>query len=577
MLPAVKTAAVAAAAGMKALMDATAVLVANFKEILIVAGTAGVALVFTNLSAIMLGLAAALGKATAARKGFTAASLLNPWVALATGIAAATVASVKHTRRHKEFNKAVLEGQVTNEEANDKLRKLNAEIKELEALKEKTGNNQMLIALTSQIETTKKAAEELKLAMKLATPYTVSGITYDPATGAAINAPMSYTPTDFDDPILEDDGDKGKAPMSEIELALRRQLRDALAAENEILASNLQLGLDSLQAYEETEDLLARTNMLEEANFQHRQRIKDINEEDAANQQKKLDLQKDASRVLQDAQFAAEGRTAKELESVEIQRQLSDFAERFKEAYTAPELQDALNKLEENLRKALDPMTKMRKGLREIFEEAMNVKDALANKAVEAVNTLGNTFADFVATGKADFKEFTVSILQDLSRIFAKMALFQGLSMIPGVGSFLGLSASKGAVVKGMTPPTTLPGSVGAVAAKGLAVGRNGIMPFARGGIVTKPTLFKYADGGSGRFGLMGEAGSEAIMPLRRGRNGKLGVESSGSVGNVVVNVDASGSSVEGDQPNAKLLGAVIGAAVQSELIKQKRPGGLLS
>ena len=66
-------------------------------------------------------------------------------------------------------------------------------------------------------------------------------------------------------------------------------------------------------------------------------------------------------------------------------------------------------------------------------------------------------------------------------------------------------------------------------------------------------------------------------MPLRRGRNGKLGVESSGSIGNVVVNVDASGSSAQGDQPNAKALGQAIGAAVQAELIKQKRPGGLLS
>ena len=102
-------------------------------------------------------------------------------------------------------------------------------------------------------------------------------------------------------------------------------------------------------------------------------------------------------------------------------------------------------------------------------------------------------------------------------------------------------------------------------------------MPFARGGIVTKPTFFKYASGGAGNFGLMGEAGPEAIMPLRRGRNGKLGVESSGGVGNVVVNVDASGSNVQGDQPNAKALGSAIGAAVQAELIKQKRPGGLLS
>jgi hypothetical protein len=46
---------------------------------------------------------------------------------------------------------------------------------------------------------------------------------------------------------------------------------------------------------------------------------------------------------------------------------------------------------------------------------------------------------------------------------------------------------------------------------------------------------------------------------------------------NVTVNVDASGSKVQGDQPNSAALGRAIGAAVQAELIKQKRPGGLLA
>ena len=45
---------------------------------------------------------------------------------------------------------------------------------------------------------------------------------------------------------------------------------------------------------------------------------------------------------------------------------------------------------------------------------------------------------------------------------------------------------------------------------------------------------------------------------------------------NIVVNVDASGSSVEGDESSGEELGRLIGAAVQAELIKEKRPGGLL-
>jgi phage-related minor tail protein len=77
----------------------------------------------------------------------------------------------------------------------------------------------------------------------------------------------------------------------------------------------------------------------------------------------------------------------------------------------------------------------------------------------------------------------------------------------------------------------------------------------------------------------MGEAGPEAIMPLTRGANGKLGVMAAGGgTTNVVVNVDAKGNSqVQGREDTASQLGRVVAAAVQQELVKQKRPGGLLA
>ena len=242
------------------------------------------------------------------------------------------------------------------------------------------------------------------------------------------------------------------------------------------------------------------------------------------------------------------------------------------------ELQPELyEKIKKKLEEAATPLGKFKDGVRKIFEEAMNLNEALATAGVQAVQQFGDAFADFVATGKANFADLTRSILQDLSRIFARAALFKAFSFIPGVGSFLGLGGGGGGGGASSTSfagvPNNILDSVLAANAKGNIYAKNKIVPFAYGGIVNKPTLFPMANGA----GLMGEAGPEAIMPLRRGSDGRLGVEVSGGVGNVVVNVDASGSRVQGDQPNAKALGSAIGAAVQAELIKQKRPGGLLS
>ena len=97
------------------------------------------------------------------------------------------------------------------------------------------------------------------------------------------------------------------------------------------------------------------------------------------------------------------------------------------------------------------------------------------------------------------------------------------------------------------------------------------------GSDVTMSDFTNRANGGPVRGGkpyIVGERGPELFSPGVSGTitpNHALG----GSM-NVVVNVDASGSSVEGDESSGEELGRLIGAAVQAELIKEKRPGGLL-
>lgn len=68
-----------------------------------------------------------------------------------------------------------------------------------------------------------------------------------------------------------------------------------------------------------------------------------------------------------------------------------------------------------------------------------------------------------------------------------------------------------------------------------LAAASGAVKPFASGGVIGTPTYFPMADGG---IGLAGEAGPEAIMPLARGPDGRLGVRSEGSrAASVVVNI----------------------------------------
>ena len=87
------------------------------------------------------------------------------------------------------------------------------------------------------------------------------------------------------------------------------------------------------------------------------------------------------------------------------------------------------------------------------------------------------------------------------------------------------------------------------------------------------------ANGGSvmaNKSYLVGERGPELFTPSRSGMISSNSAISGGST-NIVVNVDASGSAVEGDNQGGEELGRVLSVAIQSELIKQRRPGGLLA
>jgi phage-related minor tail protein len=94
--------------------------------------------------------------------------------------------------------------------------------------------------------------------------------------------------------------------------------------------------------------------------------------------------------------------------------------------------------------------------------------------------------------------------------------------------------------------------------AQGGAFAQGKVMPFAMGGVVASPTLFPMRGG----RGLMGEAGPEAIMPLARGADGRLGVQAAGGGRpvNVVMNIQTP--DVQGFQRSQSQIAAQMGRAL---------------
>ncbi len=211
----------------------------------------------------------------------------------------------------------------------------------------------------------------------------------------------------------------------------------------------------------------------------------------------------------------------------------------------------------------------LREGAQQYVESIGTMRDATAQLAQTGIKGVEDAIFSLMTTGTANFREFAVSILQDTTRMIIQQLILR--TIMQAIGAIGGGPKGGDSISQFISGANQYK-----MNANGNVYAQNGIQPFAMGGIVNKPTLFKYADGGAGRFGLMGEAGPEAIIPLKRGRDGKLGVAGGGSVA-VTVNVDAQGTKVQGDNGQGQQLGRAVAAAVQAELIKQKRPGGLLA
>ena len=211
------------------------------------------------------------------------------------------------------------------------------------------------------------------------------------------------------------------------------------------------------------------------------------------------------------------------------------------------------------LNEQLEAQRKVEQMYQRIGETIKNgLVDALDN-AIHKTKTLG---------------EIASSVLRSVTRMLLQFGVQSALGAAFGgtsFGNFLGVTAP---VSRNQTQNNASTGQSGPVDARG-----QGFTGAIQGvsGFVPQIRLQGAATGGPVKGGtpyLVGERGMELFTPHTSGYitpNHALGGSS------IVVNVDASGTSVEGDDSGGRALGEMLAVAIQSELIKQKRPGGILT
>jgi tape measure domain-containing protein len=603
---------VLAAAAVGAGLAMGALSVASIK----VAGTAGL----SALGVAMLKATAAAGALTGALKALSVTALLNPWVALAAGIAAATVAIIKHSQAQKEYNNLLDNGAGSSNELRSTQRDLEAQITAARKALEGSGNSmgatgrqamqlKMKIAeLENQLARINKTfAIRLKLEREgfefdesgRTRYYTVAGVTYDIKTRAPVRG--TQTPNEF--PRLAEDGSgssktkkerESQLPQLQAQLAVQQQIaqinakiRDAQLAENQFLQIRLEgerelaqiageikaLAFEKIPANEIEEKRKLLMLKSDEARLDIELRLRQAEKQNLIEiTQQSDELAKSYTTQIEDRQrlqelIATGMKEALALEYIQIENILKIEKERLEvrkalleaagDVGGAQETQDLIDRLggkETGLKDLAAGAQETEKGkLQEFIEQAEAELRDLEALAVRISQNIGNAIGNSLANGITGLIEGTTTakeIFADFLKDVGQILIQEGAKMI---ATYIAIGIAK--IFAGLNPGGgggggEVPGALGQATNTGLDTGagnisdmlsglaakgayfsggqanfaQNSIKPFATGGIVTKPTFFKYADGGTFNNGVMGEAGPEAIMPLKRGADGKLGV-----------------------------------------------------
>ena len=566
-----------AVGGLRILVDTIKVVVDSFDELGVALKAVTAAFItlkitsiiasFKSLGAVMLGVAAALGKvtamltaATAAQKGFNLAVLKNKYVILAASI----VAAIKLIDDYKAKQKGILDD--ANKGFGDLSTKSKVELKldlksSEENIKRLRTKFENILGGEYQMDADGKTVFKSKATLRKeildeiqAEQGKISGIkntlgilgdknVFAPAVGANTKTEKLL---DLETDLIQAMKDKNK------ELQLETKLKIDLEKLNIRFDKKMKgTGKDKQLSEADKQDKENQANQLnlkyESDLFKLKMQQKTVNES-----------------VLHELGLITDERK----EQLDLENRAKIIARDHKDILklhglvtedNKVKIKDLIELLKQANKEAIDGTKFGKAGVLKSFKEELeNVGTAMENIVVNGFRKMEDALVSFVMTGKLNFRDLANSIISDLTRMFVRAAITKPLF------SFIFPNLADGGVVSG--------GEL-LESAKGNVFAKNKVVPFAYGGIVNKPTLFPMRDG----MGLMGEAGPEAVMPLKRTRQGRLGVEASGGGGNVVnVSVNANGTSAQGSNMKATQLGKMIGAAIEAELIKQKRPGGIL-
>ena len=186
----------------------------------------------------------------------------------------------------------------------------------------------------------------------------------------------------------------------------------------------------------------------------------------------------------------------------------------------------------------------------ETLQRIKDRNDEIAQSIGESFGSAMTSIVDGTKSVKDAFKDMANEIIKELYRIFVVKQITGMIANVisPGAGDSYML-------------------------ARGGVLNNGQVVPYANGGVVGSPTTFPMT---GGRTGLMGEAGPEAIMPLKRGKNGKLGVQAEGGSGDVIIHQNFN-FTANGDESVKKIIAQqapAIANMTKKRILDDRRRGG---